>query len=125
MKALMLILHGSPRPESSDPARRLLESIKASGKFDFAILAFMECEEPTITDAVAQCAERGVRRIIAVPYMLHSGRHLVLDIPRILVEAASKVRGLEVLISDPVGQFAATTFALLERAEETGKNIAG
>lgn len=116
--ALVLILHGSPREQSNAPARVIAQSPALTERYDHVILAFMECNEPSIPDAIDHCAALGMRRIIAVPYMLHTGRHMVMDIPGYLLQAAAKHLELEILLSDPIGSLPEISSSLIARANE-------
>lgn len=113
---LLLILHGSPREESADPARQMAKLIQSTGKFRHTAVAFMECNSPTIAEGVHLLAARGANPIVVVPYLLHPGRHLVLDIPNQLREACQQHPGLVVKMADCVGLFPGTTQALLGTA---------
>jgi len=116
--ALILILHGSPREESSGPAKQLADLLGQSGGYSHVVVAFMECNRPTIEEAVKECVAHGVSRIIAVPYLLHTGRHLVLDIPGALNAAGAAHPEVKVLITDPVGASGVVSEALAARGHE-------
>jgi len=120
--ALILILHGSPKEGSSEPANQLAQSIKRSGRYAHVMTAFMECNRPTIGEAVEQCVALSVSRIIAVPYLLHTGRHLVLDIPDALKAAGEAHPEVTLLITDPVGESSVVSEALAERGREALEN---
>ena len=53
-------------------------------------VGFMECNEPTITEAADACAASGADTVIAVPYFLHTGTHVADDLPTLLDEAAAR-----------------------------------
>lgn len=115
--ALMLILHGSPREESADPVRELAERIQQQGQFHPVIVAFMECNHPTIEEGAQQLIASGASTIVVVPYLLHPGRHLVLDVPAQLKRVQEHYPQISLLMSDCIGEFEATTAALLNQVE--------
>ena len=50
----------------------------------------MECNDPTITEAIDICVAAGAEEIIAVPYFLHTGTHVADDLPTLLEEAHAR-----------------------------------
>lgn len=118
LRALMLVLHGSPRPEANEPALKLSQRLRDSGDFHYVIVAYLECNEPSISDALRQCAEAGANQAVVVPYFLHTGRHLVLDIPNLLIQAQKEHPRMEILLCDAVGTSPAISQALQARAAE-------
>lgn len=88
--ALLVMVHGSPRPVANGDMFRVVEEVKARDVFDHVAVGFMECNEPTIPDAVDACAAEGMERIVAVPYFLHTGTHVADDLPTLLEEARDR-----------------------------------
>jgi sirohydrochlorin ferrochelatase len=116
--ALLLILHGSPRPEANEPALRIADTFRSAGNFQHVAVAYLECNEPSIGVAVHNCAALGITNIIAVPYFLHTGRHQVLDVPQLLIKAAAEHPELTIRMTDPVGTSPLIAGALAQRADE-------
>ena len=85
--ALLVLVHGSPRPAANKDMFRVVEEVKARGVFDLVQVGFMECNEPTIPEAVDACVAEGAEKVIAVPYFLHTGTHVADDLPTLLEEA--------------------------------------
>lgn len=121
VKALMLILHGSPRSEANDPARKLAEEMGRQNRFSKVIVAYLECNEPSIPDALDKCAGAGVTQVMAVPYFLHAGRHLVLDIPGLLMEGTARHPQMQIQMCDAVGTSPLIADAIIQRAAEALK----
>ena len=84
------MVHGSPRPVANEDMFRVVEEVKSRGVFDSVQVGFMECNKPTIPDAVEACIAEGVGKVIAVPYFLHTGTHVADDLPTLLEEAQSR-----------------------------------
>lgn len=121
MKALLLIAHGSRREGSNQEVRELAERLQqlAHGRFDFVVPAFLELAEPDIPTGVDCCVEAGATQVIAVPYFLAAGRHVVTDIPEELAQARRRHPGLDLRQCSYLGQHAAITDILLGLAEES------
>ncbi len=90
MKALLVMVHGSPRPVANKSMFDVVEKVRARGVFDLVEVGFMECNEPTIADAADTCAAAGADTVVAVPYFLHTGTHVADDLPTLLDEAAAR-----------------------------------
>lgn len=88
--ALLVMVHGSPRPVANEDMFRVVEEVKRRGAFDRVEVGFMECNEPTIPDVIDTCVWNGAGRIIAVPYFLHTGTHVAEDLPTLLEEAQAR-----------------------------------
>ncbi len=116
--ALLIMVHGSPRPESNRDMFAVVELLRASNSFAHVEVGFMECNEPTIPNAIAQCVEAGAQKIVAVPYFLHAGNHVADDLPTLLEEAQQQYPHVEFLMGDYVGHDAAIADVLRDRVLE-------
>lgn len=114
--ALVVILHGSPYPSSNEPALLVVNDVRERGVFGHVAVGFLECNKPSILEAIRECVEAGAQRIIALPYFLHLGTHVVNDIPEILESARSLWPHVEFRLTPPLGRSLAVTAVLAERA---------
>ncbi|HEX8834852.1 MAG TPA: CbiX/SirB N-terminal domain-containing protein [Abditibacteriaceae bacterium] len=114
--ALLVMVHGSPRPESNTDMYRVVDEVRARGTFGVVEVGFMECNEPSIPDAIELCVRAGATRVTAVPYFLHTGNHVADDLPTLLEEAQEKYPDVEFLMGDYVGRDEAVLTVLRERA---------
>lgn len=64
----------------------------------------MEIAEPSIKEAVNQCAQNGYQEVIVAPYFLSQGRHIQQDIPALVAEAEAAHPGLNCIIAEPIGE---------------------
>lgn len=90
MRAILLIDHGSVRPEANHMlscAANLLQHMV--GNNALVRFAHMELAEPSIAQGFADCANSGATEVIAFPYMLSPGKHVSRDVPRLVSEAAA------------------------------------
>ena len=88
--ALLVMVHGSPRPVANGDMFRVVEEVKRRGAFDVVEVGFMECNEPDIPTAIDACVAQGAERVTAVPYFLHTGTHVADDLPTLLEEAQAR-----------------------------------
>jgi sirohydrochlorin ferrochelatase len=114
--ALLVLVHGSPRPVANADMFRVVEEVKARGVFDHVAVGFMECNKPTIPDAVDACAATGAERIVAVPYFLHTGTHVADDLPTLLEEARERHPHIQFQMGRYIGMSPLLTDILAARA---------
>jgi len=119
--ALVVLVHGSPRPESNDALFRVVEQVRARKVFDDVRVGFMECNAPSIPDAIAECVAAGAKSVVAVPYFLHAGNHVADDLPTHLEETQEKYPGVSFAMSDYLGRDAAILEVLKDRARDAKK----
>jgi sirohydrochlorin ferrochelatase len=101
VRAILLVDHGSRRPEANEvvrEARRKLEAERAA----LVGHAHLEIAEPTIAQAVADLLERGATELFVQPWFLAPGRHAEHDVPT-AVAAALRGRSLQVTYGAPFG----------------------
>jgi len=105
VKALLLIAHGSRREASNQEVRDLAKCLSEVAGPDFLIVvpAFLELAEPDIPTGVDLCVAAGATQVIAVPYFLAAGRHVVTDIPGELAETQRRHPSLDLRRSDYLG----------------------
>jgi sirohydrochlorin ferrochelatase len=103
-RVILVIDHGSRRPEAHDSLLAVAERIRALvDRRALVAIAHMEIATPSVAEAIDQCVAQGVNEVIAVPYLLAPGRHATEDIPRLVREAVAKHPGVSVRVTDPLG----------------------
>lgn len=121
-RALLVLVHGSPRPAANGDMYAVVERLKArpgaSERFPIVQVGFMECNEPNIPDAIAACVDAGADEVVAVPYFLHTGTHVAGDLPELLTEAEAQYPHVRFLLGDYVGLSPRMTELLAKRASE-------
>ena len=74
---------------------------------------------PHFPEIFEKCVKLGATRVLVVPYFLHVGVHLLLDIPEMLKEEADKFPGVSVRMGRGFGFDELLVDLLKERIEET------
>jgi sirohydrochlorin ferrochelatase len=118
MRALLIMAHGSPRPEANGAIHSVADLIRRRALFDRVEVAFLDCNEPTIPDGLDMLADGGAEEVIAVPYFLHAGRHVVLDIPQLLGEAQERHPAVRFRLGEYLGRSPELGQVLLDRTAE-------
>jgi sirohydrochlorin ferrochelatase len=117
MLAILLVDHGSVRPEANqmlDCVANMMQSMVGSDVLVRA--AHMELAEPLIPQGVEACVAAGATELVVFPYMLSPGKHSTRDIPRIVAEATRKHPGLSVRVTPAFGVHAKLAEVIAERA---------
>ncbi len=114
-RALLVIAHGSPRPDANKDFLRILEMCRLQGKFGIVQEAFLECNEPSIPVGIEMCVKNGATEITAVPYFLHSGRHVACDLPAEMFAAERLYPDVKMYMADFLGQSEVVTDILAAR----------
>lgn len=119
------MVHGSPRPVANEEMYRVVEVVKSKGAFPIVEVGFMECNEPTIPDAIDSCVGQGVQEILAVPYFLHTGTHVADDLPTLLEEGRERHPTVDFRMGAYLGRaeimtdiLGARTLSAMQRHEE-------
>lgn len=88
MNSLILIAHGSRRPESNAEIQMLTDKLRGRirDRYDNVACGFLEFAQPTIGAAIDDAVRAGHRNISILPYFLASGNHIMKDVPA-LIEA--------------------------------------
>ncbi|MBA2490160.1 MAG: sirohydrochlorin chelatase [Gammaproteobacteria bacterium] len=86
MQSLILIAHGSRRPESNAEVQTITDALRGrvADRYDYVACSFLEFAQPTIGAAIDDAVRAGRRRVTILPYFLASGNHIVKDVPAML-----------------------------------------
>lgn len=95
--ALLVMAHGTPLAHANEPVRRMTAWLQEKVRYAHAATAYLDCNTPRIADAIDSLAAQGARKIAALPYFLHRGRHLRQDLPHILAQARRRHPDLTIL----------------------------
>lgn len=115
--ALLVMVHGSPKPESNTAVFKAVDLIVKQGAFAFVEVGYLDCNEPDIPTAIDNCVTKGAEGVIAVPYFLHTGKHVASDIPKLLEDARKRHPKVEFLMGSYVGKSEHVTDVLEQRAQ--------
>ncbi|HEX2060020.1 MAG TPA: CbiX/SirB N-terminal domain-containing protein, partial [Thermoanaerobaculia bacterium] len=101
--ALLITAHGSPRAEANDDIRRVADVIRARNAYPFLTIGYLDCNQPDIPAAIDACVAAGAKKIAAVPYFLHSAKHVLRDVPELLEAGRRRHPGVAIAFGDYLG----------------------
>lgn len=118
MNALLLVAHGSRRPQSNREVTALAEKLSEHCSEHYAAVhsAFLELAEPSIPEGIRYCVDKGAITVVVLPYFLNSGRHVVDDIPAIVNESRATFPDIEIKMAPHIGASDLMTELLLVTA---------
>lgn len=117
-QALLVMVHGSPRPIANNDMFAVVDVIRERGVYPIVEVGFMEINEPSIPEAIERCVAQGAERVLAVPYFLHTGNHVTDDLPTLLEAAQARYPQVEFLMGDYLGHDPLLAEVVAERAAE-------
>lgn len=117
-RAILLVDHGSRRPEANQQLEELAEILRARlPELDIAT-AHLEIEAPDIAQGLDARVAAGAEDVTLLPYFLAPGRHSRFDLPQALEAARARHPGIRFRLAQPLGLHAGVIDAVVARIDE-------
>lgn len=116
--ALLLIAHGSREEEANADLAHVVQALRRRGRFDLVEATYLELAEPSIEQGAAECAARGARRVVLLPYFLSAGVHVRRDLTEIRGRLAARFPEVEFRLGEPLGRHPLLLEVVAERAAQ-------
>lgn len=116
--ALLLIAHGSRRPEANADLDHLAGTLRARGEWLHVQPAYLELCEPSIVGGGEKCVAAGATRVVMVPYFLSAGVHVVEDLTAARDELAKRHPAVEFVLAEPLGRHSLLAEVVTDRVRE-------
>jgi hypothetical protein len=117
--AVLFLGHGSRARAAGEAMEGIIAEAQRRAGFETVAWGYLEFASPTIPEGVQRCVEAGATRIVAIPYFLHVGMHMVRDLPRVLHEQREKYSGVEFVMGRHIGMHGDLVEVLLDRIAES------
>lgn len=117
-RAVLLIGHGSKIEGSSEAMDQVVEELRKRDPATLFQTAFLELQSPNIPNGIDFCVKQGAGEVIAVPYFVQTGKHVVHDIPRIIEEAKAAHPKIFISLADYLGFDPRITSIIEDRIKE-------
>jgi sirohydrochlorin ferrochelatase len=115
---VLLIAHGSRRPQANDDLSRLAEAVRDTGRFGFVEIAYLEIAEPAIAEGARRLIDRGARSVRLLPFFLSAGAHVVEDLEAHRGELSREFPEVHFTLCPPLGLHPKLVEVVLERLEQ-------
>lgn len=103
-RALLLIAHGSRRPEANADLEHLAGILGQSGEYKHVQSSYLELADPNIIDGGRLCAGYSPSEIVMVPYFLSPGMHVREDLTAAQTELQTLFPNIPILLAEPLGR---------------------
>ena len=119
--AIILFAHGSAVEEANQGVRDLAGRIQAEGAYAYVRAAFLGPGWPELGPAIAEAVAAGFHRIVVIPYFLTEGKHLRLDLPRLVAAEKQKFPAIEIQVGRSLEDHPEMASLVLSRIREITK----
>jgi sirohydrochlorin ferrochelatase len=102
-EAVILLAHGSRVPEAGEGMECLAARLREELPDSLVETCYMSRLGPHFPEVFEKCVASGAKKIILIPYFLHSGLHLVLDIPKMMQQKAREFPGVQLILGKNLG----------------------
>src|SRR4051794_29896488 len=116
--ALLLIAHGSRRPEANADLDHVAAAMRDRGRYPIVQVSFLELAEPGIEAGGAMCVEHGATDVILLPYFLSPGVPVVEDLADVRDRLAGGFPGVGFVLAEPLGRHPLLVDVIEQRARE-------
>lgn len=119
---LILFAHGSRDSQWRKPFESILEQLQKDNN-QVSMLAFLECMEPSLSEAIDALVTQGIKKITVVPVFLAVGSHVRKDLPLLLEQAQQKHPALQIQASAAIGEQLDVQQAIAQFALNVSKSL--
>ncbi len=119
--AVLLIAHGSRRPEANADLQQLAEQVRTTGGYAIVEVSYLELTTPTIDEGGRECVRQGATRVLMLPYFLSAGVHVVQDLEAARQALAAEFPHVQFRLCPPLGLHPLMTQIVLSRLQEGRK----
>jgi len=116
--ALLLIAHGSRRPEANADLESVAEQVRERVRYPVVQTAFLELAEPDVAAGGATCVERGATDVILLPYFLSPGKHVAEDLAAARDRLAARFPAVRFVLAEPLGRHPLLIDVIEDRARD-------
>jgi len=78
---VIVLAHGSKVKSGNEGLFKVVEMLRATGKWDMVDACFLQLAKPGLSEGVKNIVEKGAEKIVVMPLLLFSGNHVLKDIP--------------------------------------------
>ncbi len=114
---ILLFAHGSRVETANRGVHELARQVAQAGDYAYVEACFLDIAQPDLKAAIEQAAERGLRRLIVIPFFLTMGVHLQRDLPRLVAAEQARFPGLRIEVGESLEAHPRMAQMVLERIQ--------
>ncbi len=100
---VVVLAHGSKVKSGNEGLFKIVEMLRAMGKWDMVEAGFLQLAKPGLTEAVEDIVGKGAKRVVVMPLLLFSGNHVLKDIPEEIKKEQKKYPDVEFCYAKNIG----------------------
>lgn len=101
---------------------KVADGLRGKYGYEMVEICYMSRLGPHYPETFRRCVAQGAVDIMVIPYFLHDGLHLVLDVPEMMQEVADEFPGVRVVLGKNLG-FDEVLVDLVERRISTSRGF--
>jgi len=119
-QAVILMGHGSRVRGASRGMEKVADALRHDGEYMAVEVCHMSRRGPFFPGALKKLVELGAREVILIPYFLHMGLHMRLDIPEMMQAEAATYPGVKLVLGKHLGYDESLAALVKKRIAESG-----
>jgi sirohydrochlorin cobaltochelatase len=117
--AVILFAHGAREPEWAQPFEKIRDRLRAAGTP--VELAFLEFMSPSLDEAAAGLADKGIRTVFIVPLFLAQGKHLKRELPAMVAKIRKRHVETDFRVTPALGEAPEIVAAIAEWVQRAAR----
>ncbi len=117
--AVIMLGHGSRVAGAGENMEKIARRLKEVYNFRTIEFCFMSRLGPHFPETLQRVVAAGETNIMVLPYFLHSGVHILLDIPEMMQQEAKKYPGIKLTFGENLGYDDMLVELLYKRIEQS------
>lgn len=117
-EAIILLGHGSRVQGAGEGMEEVANRLKEKYSYSIVEVCYLSRWGPHLPEVLEKCVRQGAKKVIVLPYFLHVGLHLLLDIPEKLQEESRKFPEVKLVLGKGLGFSEALVDLVQRRIEE-------
>ena len=101
--AVILLGHGSRVPEAGKSMEKVAAGLKRKYGYAIVEVCYLSRLGPHFPEIFEKCVKQGADCVVIIPYFLHEGLHIVLDIPSMIQKTAARFTDVRVVLGKNLG----------------------
>ncbi|MBI5417576.1 sirohydrochlorin cobaltochelatase [Candidatus Poribacteria bacterium] len=115
---IIILAHGSKLEKANKTISDLIKNIKTGQEWDHVLPAYLQFNNPTLTQTIEKLITKKCNKIIIVPFFLFNGNHVTFDIPEIINQEKKKYKNTKFIFTQNIGSDNKISEILINRINE-------